>query len=110
MCFARSAHLCEAEAVASDFLQESLEVRASRLLLLGAIRMHHDQCLLQVRKEAEQKEADILLRHKVMTNKVGTDCGSHPASYRVSWCTESALLLEDSSDFLSAFHFFELQD
>lgn len=66
-----SAHLCEAEAVASDFRQESLEVRAARLLLLGAIRMHHDECLRQVRKAAERKEADILLKHKVKTNQVG---------------------------------------
>lgn len=75
-----SAHLWEAEEVASDFRKESLEFLNARLLLLGAIRMHHDECLLQVRKAAEQKEADILLQHKVKTSQVGRadDCCNLP--------------------------------
>ncbi|OEH74762.1 PF2 arrest specific protein [Cyclospora cayetanensis] len=59
----------EAKAVAEDFRQEYLEVRAARLLLLGAIRMHHNECLYQARKQAERKEADILLKHKLREAK-----------------------------------------
>ncbi|KAL8275738.1 hypothetical protein Esti_000301 [Eimeria stiedai] len=64
------AHLSEAEAVVADFRKENFDVLTSRALLLGAIRMHHDECVLQVRKAAERKEADILQQHEVKTNQL----------------------------------------
>ncbi|KAL8439144.1 hypothetical protein Efla_000659 [Eimeria flavescens] len=64
------AHLSEAEALVADFRKEAFDVLKSRVLLLGAIRMHHDECLLQARKAAEQREEEILLQHKVKTTQL----------------------------------------